>query len=54
MIKMKDSRIDWLGEIPAHWEIKRLKSIFSECKETSSTGEEDLLSVSEYYWQGGY
>lgn len=49
MIKMKDSRIDWLGEIPAHWEIKRLKSIFSECKETSSTGEEDLLSVSEYY-----
>lgn len=49
MIKMKDSHIDWLGEIPAHWEIKRLKSIFSECKETSSTGEEDLLSVSEYY-----
>lgn len=22
---MKDSGIDWLGEIPAHWEIKRLK-----------------------------
>jgi len=22
---MKDSGIDWLGEIPAHWEVKRLK-----------------------------
>jgi type I restriction enzyme S subunit len=23
--KMKDSGIDWLGEIPEHWEVKRLK-----------------------------
>ena len=49
MIEMKDSGIEWIGVIPAHWEIKRLKSIFSECKDLSSTGEEDLLSVSEYY-----
>lgn len=49
MIEMKDSGIEWIGDIPAHWEIKRLKSIFSECKDLSSTGEEDLLSVSEYY-----
>ena len=27
MIKMRDSHIDWLGEIPAHWEIKRMKDI---------------------------
>ena len=49
MIEMKNSGIDWIGEIPAHWEVKRLKSIFSECKDLSSTGDEDLLSVSEYY-----
>lgn len=24
---MKDSGIDWLGEIPAHWEIRKLKSL---------------------------
>lgn len=23
-VSMKDSRVDWLGEIPAHWEVKRL------------------------------
>jgi type I restriction enzyme S subunit len=23
----KDSEIEWLGEIPAHWETKKLKSI---------------------------
>ena len=24
---MKDSGVEWMGEIPAHWEVKRLKSI---------------------------
>ena len=24
-VPMKDSGIEWLGEIPAHWEVKRLK-----------------------------
>lgn len=27
--KMKDSGIDWLGEIPAHWRVSRLKHISS-------------------------
>lgn len=26
----KDSSISWLGEIPAHWEMRRIKSLFSE------------------------
>ena len=26
-VPMKDSGIEWLGEIPAHWEAKRLKSL---------------------------
>lgn len=28
-VPMKDSGIEWLGEIPEHWEIKRLKYVFS-------------------------
>ena len=48
-VKLKDSGIDWIGMIPEHWEVTRLKSLFTECKQVSNTGEEDLLSVSEYY-----
>lgn len=28
-VKMKDSGVEWLGEIPAHWEVKRIKYLFS-------------------------
>lgn len=28
-VEMKDSGIEWIGEIPKHWEIKRLKQILS-------------------------
>ncbi len=28
-VKLKDSGINWIGEIPKHWEIKRIKDIFS-------------------------
>ena len=26
-VPMKDSGVDWLGEIPAHWDVKRLKHV---------------------------
>ncbi|GGE15406.1 restriction endonuclease subunit S [Psychroflexus salis] len=26
-VKLKDSGVEWIGEIPAHWEVKRLKSL---------------------------
>ena len=26
-VPMKDSGVEWLGEIPAHWEVKRLKFV---------------------------
>lgn len=48
-VRLKDSGIEWIGKIPEHWELKRFKSIFSECKSVTETGQEDLLSVSEYY-----
>ena len=27
MIEMKKSGVDWIGEIPAHWKVKRLKDV---------------------------
>lgn len=27
--ELKDSGIDWIGQIPEHWEVKRIKDIFS-------------------------
>ena len=29
---MKDSGIEWIGEVPKHWEVKRVKDIFIESK----------------------
>ena len=46
---MRYSGIDWIGKIPESWEVKRMKDLFTERKEVSCTGNEDLLSVSEYY-----
>lgn len=44
---MKDSGVDWIGEIPEHWDIKRGKFLFDIINEYSSTGEEELLTVSD-------
>lgn len=46
--KYKDSRVEWLGEIPKHWELRRIKYLFNEINERSDNGDEDLLSVSQY------
>ena len=43
---MKDSGIDWIGEIPAHWQLRRVKHHFREVNERSEDGSEELLSVS--------
>ena len=44
---MKDSGIDWIGQIPAHWEVKRNKNMFVEINERSRRGEEQHLSMSQ-------
>ena len=46
---MKDSCIDWLGKIPAHWEMRRIKYLFREVDNRSTTGKEELLSLSKYH-----
>lgn len=47
-VSMKESGVEWIGEIPEHWEVKKLKFIFNEVNERSETGEEELLSLSKY------
>jgi type I restriction enzyme S subunit len=42
----KDSGLDWLGSMPAHWGQQRAKRLFHEVDERSKTGKEELLSVS--------
>lgn len=44
----KPSGVEWLGEIPEHWETRRIKHLFKEINERSFDGSEDLLSVSQY------
>ena len=44
--EMKDSGLEWLGEVPAHWEVKRAKQLFDLREELSENGEEVLLTVS--------
>jgi len=36
----------WLGEVPKHWDFRRAKYFFRESDDRSTTGEEELLSVS--------
>ncbi len=45
-VPMKDSGVEWIGQIPEHWEVKRAKYLFNEIDERSKTGDEELLSVS--------
>lgn len=45
-VPLKDSGVEWLGEVPEHWEVQRGKYFFREVDERSSTGLEELLSVS--------
>ncbi|TBZ72473.1 restriction endonuclease subunit S [Rhizobium leguminosarum] len=44
---MKDSGVEWIGEIPAHWEVKRNKHMFVEVNERSAKGTEQHLSMSQ-------
>ncbi len=45
----KDSGIEWIGEIPEHWRLLRIKYFATSVKNKSEKGDEELLSVSEYY-----
>lgn len=45
--KYKDSGVEWLGEVPEHWEIKRLAHYFFERREKVSDKDFEPLSVTK-------
>lgn len=45
---VKNSGVEWIGEIPAHWDVKRGKVLFEESDARSADGSEKLLTVSQY------
>lgn len=44
----KDSGLPWLGQVPAHWNIRRVKFLLREVDLRSTTGKEQLLRVSQF------
>ena len=42
-MEFKDSGIPWIGQIPKHWEIKRLKFILNERKENNKPVKTDFI-----------
>ena len=44
-VPLKPSGVDWLGDMPAHWERRRLKTILRPIDQRSTSGDETLLSL---------
>ena len=44
---MKNSGIEWIGEIPAEWDVIRVKQLLKERNERSKEGKEEPLSMSQ-------
>lgn len=54
-VKLKDSGVDWIGKIPAGWEIMRLKTVWSnaETGKRPTDDDEDVLSIGGEHIQDG-
>ena len=44
--RYKPSGVEWLGDVPAHWKVRRGKTLFQPVDVRSQTGNEELLTVS--------
>ena len=44
---MKDSGIEWIGEIPNDWEVKKIASVYKERTEKVSDKDYEPLSVTK-------
>jgi type I restriction enzyme S subunit len=45
-VRLKPSGVEWLGEVPEHWDERPAKYFYREVDERSTSGSEELLSVS--------
>ena len=46
-VRLKSSGVEWLGEVPEHWEVTRARFLLKEVDKRSSTGQETHLSMSQ-------
>lgn len=46
--RYKDSGISWIGNVPEHWETKRIRHVFNESDEKVEDDSGELLSLSQY------
>lgn len=47
-VALKDSGIPWLGQIPEHWEVRKMRSVFKLSLKKSESEGYQLLSLSQY------
>ncbi|EII2377472.1 restriction endonuclease subunit S [Vibrio cholerae] len=47
-VPMKDSGVDWIGKIPAHWEVRRSKFVFTQRKERAWKDDVQLSATQAY------
>lgn len=47
-VPMHDSGIPWIGQIPAHWEVETIRSLFRLASEKNTNPDATLLSLSQY------
>src|SRR5690606_28774822 len=48
-VQLKVSGVPWLGDVPAHWQVKRIKYLMRSVDVRSTTGDEVLLSMRKYH-----
>jgi type I restriction enzyme S subunit len=47
-VKLKDSGVEWIGEIPEHWEVKKLFGLCNFIRGNSTFSKDELLSNGDY------
>ncbi|SHN80824.1 type I restriction enzyme, S subunit [Paenibacillus sp. ov031] len=47
-VKMKDSGVEWIGEVPEHWEIISGNRLFSESKQLAFENDQHLSATQKY------
>lgn len=47
-VPMKDSGVDWVGEIPAHWSVEKLFSLCRFVRGNSAFSKDELIGSGEY------
>ena len=47
-VRMRDSGVEWIGEVPEHWEIIPSKHLFANCDERRQHDDEQMAATQKY------